>query len=126
VGAPDGTTVDLRACGTLDVAFTGGELLARVGQPELALVVQPPLGAGLRVEASAEGEGYVIVGFAGDGPSSTAAQCTAPLEGQQVLVDLDDCNTIANVGFVRLVYEPRGGTGSVLVDALEALSFKPR
>lgn len=126
VGAPDGNTVDLRTCGTLDVAFTGGELIARIGEPDLALIVVPPVDGSVRVEASTEGEDYVIVGFAGAMPVDAWPPCEATLEGTRLLVDLDNCNTISNVSFLRLIYGSQGGSGSMLIDALEALSFKPR
>jgi hypothetical protein len=126
VGAPDSVTVDLRACGILDVVFTGGEIIARIGQPDVALIVDPPVEGGIRIEASDEGDEYTLVGFLRGAPPGTSVRCEAILWESRVLVDIADCNTISNVRFLRLVYEAQGGGGSVRIDALQALSFEPR
>lgn len=125
VGAPDGKLVDLAACPTVDLVFTGGTIVAQSGPPDLRL--QFGSGAGLtRIEASQDGKSYVVVGFvaanAGDLPAGTKESCAAPLTGGAAAISLSRCNSIAKATFVRLSRDP-DVPGAATLDAAEALSF---
>jgi hypothetical protein len=119
--------VDLERCPTLDLAFIGGTLVAQTGKSDLG--IRLGLVGGLtRVEASREGMHYTLVAFiaadAGALPAGTADTCAAEISENIATVSFTRCETITEVGFVRLT---RDSTvpGAATVDAMEALSLVP-
>ncbi|MCB9556280.1 MAG: hypothetical protein H6707_09280 [Deltaproteobacteria bacterium] len=127
-GAPDQRGVDLAACGTLDVAFTGGELRSVVGTPDVAIhFLSLPSPVSVRVEASASGAEYVLVGFLGAPPAGTSLRCELDLPPGELraLLDVTRCNTLSSVQFLRLT-DRQSGSGRVLIDAFEGLSLAQR
>lgn len=135
-GAPDGQTVDLRDCDTLDLIFTGGTITPVVDEPDIALHVGLLTG-GLWVEISDNGVDYVlgaVVNLSGTYVPGKAIvveeQCKAPLTptalGNQALLYLDRCHSLANIRQVRITRTDSLPT-SLPIDAIEALegSFEP-
>ena len=138
VGAPDGQTVDLATCGTLDLFFTGGAVVTGVGTvsgADFAVHFAGSLSGAVRVEASADGADYVVVGFLNEIPRDPALTgafspavlrgCLARQEGQQAEIDVANCNHAPNVAALRLS-DPNGRPGDVSIDAVEALVFCER
>jgi len=139
---PDGKTVNLAACGTLDLVFTGGTILSCPDQPLDGVKSCPSadlrfyLGvlAGLtRVEASGDGQRYVIIGFIArkaELPPGTEKGC-GPNWPEVDMPDtttptlsLGACNSLSEARFLRLSRDS-GNPGALTVDAVEALTFKP-
>jgi hypothetical protein len=127
VGPSDGKTVDLRACATLDLVFTGGTVLSRGGGADLAFHLATLAGL-THVEASRDGQSYVVIGFIGrepDLPPGTSDGCASAMETPtMVTLSLGDCISISEARFLRLSRDT-GSAGALVVDAVEALSFKP-
>jgi hypothetical protein len=147
-GPPDGVSVWLARCGTLDAVFTAGNIRSLAGRADLAIVINATeigdpddVGGSVRIEASGDGVDFTIVGFIGSAPDPTIpTSCRAELvlDGSDCatagsdptrpcfLVDFADCNTVSNVSFVR-ISEQRAGEQSVRIDAIRALpdSFCP-
>ena len=125
VGTPDGKLVDLGACPTIDLVFTGGTIVAQSGPPDLRLHLGSTSGL-TRVEASLDGKLYVVVGFvaakASDLPVGTDESCAAQIAGGAASISLSRCNTISKATFVRLTRDEQVLGGATL-DAAEALSF---
>jgi len=138
-GAPDGRSVELRACGVLDLYFTGGTVVAVPGGPSLALHLgRFDLQPAVRVEASRDGTQYVDVGFLNAAPS-VDARCVATRVEGRLLLDLavgagagGGCRAVAEVAALRLSTLAGGsggatGGGTLELDAVEALegAFRP-
>ena len=124
VGLPDNKVVELQGCGTLDAIFTGGTVLSVVGRPDLAIHIGENKGGSALIEASEDGFAYTIVGYINSAPAGTSPRCIAKIDGQRVLVDMSSCHVIFNVVFIRL--SKLSPTVGISIDAVEALSFKPR
>lgn len=126
-GAVDGKTVDLAACSTLDLAFTGGTILSKGSGADLAFHLGALAGL-TRVEASGDGRSYVIIGFIAreaELPALTNKACAPVVESPtQVTLSLGACNTIAEGRFLRLSRDSSNAAWLTL-DAVEALSFAP-
>jgi hypothetical protein len=127
IGSPDGKTVDLEACGTLDLAFTGGTITA-AKPADLALHLGAAVAGLSRVEASRDGRTYTVIGFVAarpsDLPSGITATCAASVAGQVATLSLGSCNSIAQASFLRVTRDT-SIPGRSLIDAAEALSFAP-
>ncbi len=125
IGAPDGKLVDLGACPTVDLVFTGGTIVAQSGPPDLRLHLGSSAGL-TRVEASLDGKSYVVIGFvaakASDLPAGSKDSCAAQLSGGAASLSLSRCNSISKATFVRLTRDEQVVGGATL-DAAEALSF---
>lgn len=139
---PDGRSVELRACGVLDLYFTGGTVVALPGSPSLALHIgRFDLQPTVRVEASADGTRYVDIGFLNATPTADS-RCVAARVAGRLLLDLaagaagsvagGGCRSVAQVTALRLSTEAGGtagatGGGTLELDAVEALegAFRP-
>ena len=123
-GAPDGKMVDLAKCATMDLIWTGGNVVAQV-PPSSDIALHMGRVAGItRVEASDDGNIFKVVGFIGGTPAGTPSSCLSPVQGTRVLISLDDCNAITNVAHLRLTRDT-GVKGAAAIDAAEALNFRP-
>ncbi len=128
VGAPDGITVDLTACGTLDLFLETGSLISGGTETDDLRVTLGAVGGLTQVEASERGDRYTIIGFIAPAsvplPHGAVEACRAKLTGAAAALSLSRCNTLARATFVRLI---RDGTvsGASSVDAIEAISFQP-
>ena len=121
-GKPDGKTVDMTLCPTLELTFVG-TASTRGPEPDLALHVTSIAGL-TRVEASRDALEFKVVGFVNGLPSGTPEACRSPIQGNRVLVSLDACNTMTDVSVVRLMRDQMV-QGALVLDAIEALSFNP-
>jgi hypothetical protein len=127
LGPPDGKIVDLGACATLDLAFTGGTITA-TKPADLALHLGGAVAGLTRVEASRDAMSYTVIGFvaprASDLPAGASATCAASVAGQVATLSLGSCNSLAQASFLRLTRDA-SNPGRLLIDAAEALSFAP-
>lgn len=126
--------VDLNACTTLDLVFSGGVIratgVADAGPGDFEILVTLGALTGLtRVEASVDGLKYVTIGYLADSPNrlppKTPDTCLARASGTQAWLSLSLCNSITDVGFLRLAND-RTSPGAAVIDAVEAISFAPR
>ncbi len=131
IGPPDGTTVDLSMCPTLDLIFTGGTIIGQIPEGATKGDITFTMGnvAGLsRVEASINGSDYIIIGFIAESSNSllpgAKEHCAATVSGNQASLFLTRCNPIANASFLRIIRDA-SVPGTMTIDAVEALSFKP-
>lgn len=124
VGAADGTFLDLAACTTVDLAFIGGELRARLGQGDVAFHLGKVEGR-TRIEVSQYGQIYELAAYINGSEGSVPDRCLAQVVGSIATVDLGQCNVSYNIGFLRMT--PDSSTsGRLTVDAVEGLSFVAR
>lgn len=124
VGAPDGSSVDMGVCGSLQLTFTTGLLVPLRDQPDL--VIHTTAGGGVtRVLASADGSAFSDVAFIGQPPYPMVPdKCRAEQQGERFVVYIDRCGYQADITIIRLEREPSSSAG-LQVDAIEALSFRP-
>jgi len=124
-GKPDGTSVDMRGCATLDLSWNGGSSSTSSSQADLAVYLQRNEGT-TRVEASpdARDAGYVLVGFIGPPQGNAPTSCQAVIQGNKALLEFDSCNLVNNVTHVRLT-RVAAGTLALAVDAVELLTYNP-
>ena len=122
LGVEDNKTLDMAACPTLDLTWTGGTVLNLQSLPDISLHVARVAGI-TRVEASQDGVSYTIVGFLGGSPAGTPATCMAGTRPNEALIYLGKCNTITNVHHLRITRDITID-GSVVLDAVEALNYK--
>jgi hypothetical protein len=123
VGKPDGKTVDMAGCSTLQVSFTSGTIVPALDAPDLAIHTTRADGI-TRIEASSDGSAWTIAGFVGDSYPDVPPKCRAEAAGGQLRVFFDRCNYLTDVAFIRLQRE-LSSKGGLVIDAIEALSFKP-
>jgi hypothetical protein len=128
LGPKDSLGVDLANCLTLDLTLTGGLVRAlssgSASGADLAIhLVGSPTGR-TRVECSADGQNYALVSYVNQGLGNTPPDCVATAEGERALIDFNRCNVVDNVQYVRLTLD-RSVASSLVVDAIEALSFSP-
>jgi hypothetical protein len=125
VGAPDGASVDMTGCTTLQLTFTDGTLVPVLNVPDLAIHVSNSAGV-TRIQASKDGTSdlFTDVGFVGKAPYPLLPpECEAQEQNNTVLVYIDRCGYQSDIGVIRL--ERVSGSGGLEVDAVEALNFKP-
>lgn len=125
VGSPDGETVALANCGTLDVVFTGGSVVTQGDGEDLIIYVGATPGGQTRVEASSDGVAFTIVGFLNQSPPNTPERCLIAILDGHARVELDRCNQLSQANFFRLSLADSVG-GNVHIDAFEAVAFKER
>jgi hypothetical protein len=117
-GAPNGNTVDLEACGIMDVSFYGIIVPTKpAGQPELTITFGK-LGGTVRVEVSSDGlrwEQPVPVDLVTVKPPLSASK-TARLK-----VTYNE-KQVYSVSHLRLIHTPLN-TGVTTVDGFEGTSF---
>ena len=133
VGAPDGKTVDMNSCPTLDLTWTSGTVLDDNDKgsglddkkADIRLHIRSINGR-TRVEASQDGIIYKVVGFLGSTPTNfSKATCLADTNASEALIYLSKCNTITNVHHLRLTRYTKM-PGSVILDAVQAIHFKAK
>jgi|GEM_PF-3835513 hypothetical protein len=124
VGAVDGQILDLAACTTVDLAFIGGALRARLGQADLAFHLGSLAGR-TRIEVSEYGQVYELAAYINSSEGSVPDRCLAEISGNTATVDLGQCNVAYNIAFVRITPD-RNYSGRLTVDAVEGLSFVAR
>ena len=124
VGAPDGKTVDMAQCPTLDLTWTSGKVLNIKDNADITLHLNRVAGI-TRVEASEDGSYYQIVGFIGGTPAATPITCLSPSKGTSALIFLGKCNTMTNVSHLRLTRDATV-SGSIALDAVEAINFEAK
>jgi len=123
IGKADGQTVDMAVCELLQLTFTTGTIVPKVGQADLAFDVASVAGV-TRIEASKPGEPYQTIGFLCGQFCSRPAECLAQQSQGRLLLDVTRCNyTLSDFNVLRLVREP-GSSGGVVLDAVEALQYK--
>ncbi|MFH1131557.1 MAG: hypothetical protein V1754_09485 [Pseudomonadota bacterium] len=125
LGKEDGIGLVLAGCQVLDVAFVGGVIrLSSPAEPDLAIHLVLPIEGHFRVEASADGEKYIFVGEFNTKWNIPKGSCLGQLNGTRVLFNLESCNTIDNIQFIR-VLPLRNATGifDCTIDAIEGISF---
>ncbi len=133
LGAPDGQTVDMQSCPTLDLTWTSGTVLDDNDKgsglddkkADIRLHVHRVAGR-TRVEASQDGITYKVVGFLGSTPTNfSKSTCLADTSASEALIYLSKCNTITNVHHLRLTRYTKI-TGSVVLDAVQAIHFEAK
>ena len=125
LNAPNGTYLDMAKCRNLEVVFTGGVIWAQNNSsPDIAFHLgQNQVMGSYRVEASADGSEYQILGFIGALQAGSSLGCLATIVDKKALFSLDRCHTQTNISFLRITAVRAGG--QFLLDAIEALSFAP-
>jgi hypothetical protein len=115
LGAPDGIAVEMSECPTLDIAMTGGEIVAHPESENKADIVLHfgDTSGDLRVEGSQDGSTYVVLGYL----AKDSTICPIALEQHLASVSLSDCNSMPKVSYLRLVLV----SGSISIDAVEAV-----
>jgi hypothetical protein len=113
----------MAACSTLQLNFTTGTLVPALESPDLAIYTTRVDGI-TRIEASGDGTTWTIAGFVGDNYPDVPPKCRAETAGGQLRVFFDRCNYLTDVAFIRLQRE-LSAKGGLVVDAIEALNFKP-
>lgn len=122
-GAPDGQSVDMTGCQSLQLTFTDGTLVPVRDKPDLAVHLTG-VGGATRIQASEDGAEFKDVAFVGSQYPLLPTECEATAQGNQLLVHIDRCGYLADIGVIRLERDP-GQSGALQVDAIEALSYKP-
>lgn len=122
-GAPDGQSVDMARCRSLQLTFTDGTLRPVIKQPDLAVHLTGAGGA-TRILASKDGTTFKAIAFVGGSFPLLPPDCEAHAQGNQLLLYIDRCGYLDDIGVIRLERD-EAVSGALQVDAIEALSYKP-
>jgi len=123
-GAPDGQSVDMAGCQSLQLTFTDGTLRPVIKEPDLAVHLTG-VGGATRILASKDGNTeFKAIGFVGGSFPLLPPDCEAKAQGNQLLIYIDRCGYLDDISVIRLERDTTI-SGALQVDAIEALSYKP-